>query len=185
MKTNNTVEKGPRWMFTWIVDSTNSDSSVVSSLLDTQVWMGRLKYYVYHLEMDAVSGRLQYVGYTEWNDRVTLLSVKRSISGSDHSPIVVERCPSNDDSMLSRLGDSANIYRIGGPWRGGIRIRRGRPSKSMNVEKISRDIEGMVNSGMTNIEIYRKIESTISNYYYKTKAYDLVDKIRLKYAKTV
>jgi hypothetical protein len=177
MKTNNTVEKGPRWMFTWIVDSTNSDSSVVSSLLDTQVWMGRLKYYVYHLEMDAVSGRLQYVGYTEWNDRVSLLSLRRYITVQDSNTMILKRCPPKNDALLFRIQDSSNIFRVDGPWQRGIRISRRRTRK---LDSIYGDIEEMIRNGMSDIDIRDVIRNKGLNRYYTSKAYDLVGKIREK-----
>ncbi len=164
-------------MFTWIVDSTNSDSSVVSSLLDTQVWMGRLKYYVYHLEMDAVSGRLQYVGYTEWNDRVSLLSLRRYITVQDSNTMILKRCPPKNDALLFRIQDSSNIFRVDGPWQRGIRISRRRTRK---LDSIYGDIEEMIRNGMSDIDIRDVIRNKGLNRYYTSKAYDLVGKIREK-----
>jgi len=170
-------EKGLRWMFTLVVEDSDSDNNnILPYQLDVQMDKGKLRYYVYHLEIDEATDTLQYVGYTEWNGRVSLVSLRRYMVGQDNT-MTLKRCPPKNDALLFRIQDSSNIFRVDGPWQRGIRISRRRTRK---LDSIYGDIEEMIRNGMSDIDIRDVIRNKGLNRYYTSKAYDLVGKIREK-----
>jgi len=170
------MQRGARWYFA--LPCSYEGSKQLPSYLATQMNKGRLKYYIYQLEVDD-DNTLQYAGYTEWKNRMYLSVIGKYISGSTDSPIIVQRCDIRNDTALSRYRD--NPSRIDGPWQKGVRTHIGRPPTSKNIQSIYADIETMMKNSMSDQEIYDAIGKMGYSKYYTHKAYGMVDDVRKRY----